>query len=124
MESPFSCPGFGFSLPKKALAAVSTFLKCVSGVAGIAPCQGQCGVDKGFGTATGCTDGFWGVAVTRSVGLIPVLRYALVLWQGNKTQSGFDFFRKTALMLETNIIMMSCHPESHLFTFQAIAHNI
>lgn len=35
-------------------------------------------------------------------GTIAVLRYSLVSWQGNYTQRGFDFFRKTALMSETN----------------------
>ena len=47
-------------------------------------------------------------------GMIPVSRYSLVLWQGNKTQSGFNFFRLTALMLETN----GSHPESRLFSKQ------
>ena len=45
---------------------------------------------------------------------------SLVSWQGNKTQSRFNFLRKTALMLETNITM--CHPESHLFIYLFIAH--
>ena len=40
-------------------------------------------------------------------GTIPVSRYSFVSWKGNKTRSNCNFFRKTALMLETNIIMLS-----------------
>jgi hypothetical protein len=43
---------------------------------------------------------------TIRAGMTPVFQYSLILWQGNKTQSRFNFFRETALM-ETNIIMLS-----------------
>lgn len=40
-------------------------------------------------------------------GTILVWRYSLVSWQGIKTQSAFNFVKKIALMLETNVIMLS-----------------
>lgn len=36
-------------------------------------------------------------------GTIAVSQYSLASWQGNKTQSRFNFFRKTALWLNTNM---------------------
>lgn len=49
---------------------------------------------------------------------VPVLRRSLVLWHGNKTQREFHFCRKTALVLETNLLSsrVSCIYFSPLWT--------
>ena len=62
--------------------------------------------------------------VPNRAGTIPVWRYSLVSWQGNKTQSGFNFFRKFFSPWCWKQTSLWCHPESHVFISQVLEHNM